>query len=136
VGVELFVDTSAWYPLAVRRDSAHVAVARALQKHIARGARAVTTNLVVAETHALLLRRTTRAVALAFVRHVGVPPNVVVHSTPELEARGIADWLERYEDQDFSLADAVTFAVMTERGLSDALTLDGHFATAGFRVVP
>jgi uncharacterized protein len=133
---EIFVDTSAWYPLAVRRDPAHDAVAGALRERIRRAARVITTNLVVAETHALLLRRTTRAAALAFIRHVGQPPNLVVHSTPELEAQGVADWLERYDDEDFSFADAVSFAVMTERGITDALTLDGHFGGAGFRVLP
>jgi predicted nucleic acid-binding protein len=48
----------------------------------------------------------------------------------------VAEWLERYDDQDFSFADAVSFAVMTERGITDALTLDRHFQGAGFRVLP
>ncbi len=37
------------------------------------------------------------------------------------------------EDQDFSLADAVSFAVMSERRISKALTLDHHFSVAGSR---
>ena len=41
-------------------------------------------------------------------------------------------WLARYDDQGFSFADAVSFAVMTERGIRDALTLDHHFVVAGF----
>lgn len=136
MAAEIFVDTSAWYPLAVRRDPAHGAVAAELRERIRRGARVVTTNLLVAETHALLLRRTTRAAALAFLRQVGRPPNLLVYSTPELEAEAVADWLERYDDQDFSFTDAVSFAVMAERGITDALTLDGHFTAAGFRVLP
>jgi predicted nucleic acid-binding protein len=136
VAAEIFVDTSAWYPLAVSNDRAHAVVARALREHIREGARVVTTNLVVAETHALLLRRTTRAAALSFVRHVGEPPNVVVYATPELEAHAVSDWLESYDDQDFSFADAVSFAVMTERGMTDALTLDHHFRAARFRALP
>lgn len=99
-------------------------------------ARVVTTNLVVAETHALLLRRTTHASALAFLHHVGRPPNVVVYSTPELDAQAVADWLERYDDQAFSFTDGVSFAVMTERGIADALALDRHFASTGFRMLP
>lgn len=97
--------------------------------------RVVTTNLVIAETHALLLRRTTRDTALAFVQRARESPNLVVSSTTELEAAAVADWLERYSDQDFSFTDAVSFAVMAGRGIRDALTLDRHFATAGFRVV-
>ncbi len=136
MAAELFVDTSAWYPLAVGRDPAHDAIASILRERVRRGVRLVTTNLVVAETHALLLRRTTRAAALAFVSRVGRPPNLVVYNTPGLDAQAVTDWLERYDDQDFSLADAVSFAVMTERGIPDALALDRHFGAAGFRALP
>jgi predicted nucleic acid-binding protein len=59
----------------------------------------------------------------------------VVHSTAEVEAKAIRAWLERYCDQDFSFTDAVSFAVMTERRIDEALTLDHHFEVAGFRAV-
>ena len=57
---------------------------------------------------------------------------MVVLSTAEFEAAAEANWLTRYDDQDLSLTDAVSLAVMTERGITEALTLDRHFATAGF----
>jgi hypothetical protein len=38
-------------------------------------------------------------------------------------------------DKSWSLTDCISFAVMTERGLSDALTADRHFEQAGFRAV-
>jgi predicted nucleic acid-binding protein len=133
---EIFVDTSAWYPLAVRRDPAHGRLVKALRTRIHEGAAVITTNLIVAETHALLVRRTNRDTALAFVRHVDQAGIVVVRSTAELEAVAAADWLERYLDQQFSFTDAVSFAVMTERAITDALTLDRHFAVAGFRMQP
>jgi predicted nucleic acid-binding protein len=136
VAAELFVDTSAWYPLAVRRDPAHGKVASVLRERIRHGARVVTTNLIVAETHALLLRRTTRAAALAFVHYVGQPPNLIVYGTLALDVQAVADWLGPYDDQDFSFADAVSFAVMVERGITDALALDRHFVSAGFRALP
>ena len=93
----------------------------------------MTTNLVVAETHALLLRRVGGPTALTFVRTVYESPNVVVHSTRDLEAAAERNWLARFADQDFSLTDAVSFAVMTERRIREALTLDAHFAVAGFQ---
>ena len=133
---ELFVDTSAWFPLADPEDPAHGVVARALRAAVRRGRRIVTTNLVVAETHALLVRRIHRAAGLAFLREIGRDPQIVVTSTPEHAARAQRDWLERYDDQDFSLTDAVSFAVMTERDTPEALALDHHFRTAGFVTVP
>lgn len=133
---ELFVDTSAWYPAVVASHADHLTVAEALHDALAAGARLVTTNLVVMETHALLLHRANRGVALTFARTAYEPPTVVVTSSLELERSAITDWLSRYADQDFSLADGVSFAVMKSRGISQALTLDAHFGIAGFELVP
>ena len=136
MAAELFVDTSAWFPLAVPADADHQTLRDALRARVGAGARVVTTNLVVAETHAMLLRRAGRRTALAFVRAVRQPPNAVVTSTPEVEERAVVDWLDRYDDQDFSFTDAVSFAVMAERGITEALALDRHFQAAGFVTLP
>jgi uncharacterized protein len=136
VAAELFVDTSAWYVLALSTAPQHRSVSDALRHRIQRGARIVTTNLIVAETHALLLRRTSRKVALAFVREVSRSPNVVVESSAEYEELAVTEWLEKFDDQSFSFTDAVSFAVMSDRGVRDALALDHHFSVAGFVVVP
>ncbi len=133
---ELFVDPSAWYPIAVPNHPDHGGLAAALQNRVRGGVRIVTTNLVVAETHALLLTRTRRELALAFLRAVRQRPNEVVTATADIENRAITHWLERYNDQLFSFADAVSFEVMSERGVREALTLDDHFGAAGFVVVP
>lgn len=136
MAAEVFVDTSAWYPAAVRTHPDHERVANALRARVTRGDRIVTTNLVVAETHVLLLRRVSCTVALTFVRTVDQAPNLVARSTPELESKAVAEWLEPYGDQDFSFTDAVSFAVMTERNIDEALTLDAHFRAAGFLAAP
>lgn len=137
MGAELFVDTSAWYAAADRGDRDHARMASAFRLAVRSGRRLVTTNLVVAETHVLLLRRLGRDEALAFVRAAGSPPNLVVESSQELERAAVGKWLEGFADQDFSYADAVSFAVMASRGIREALTLDHHFSAAGFiGVVP
>lgn len=133
---ELFIDTSAWYPLVVRTHPDHQAVASSLREQVAAGVRVVTTNLVVSETHALLMRRASRAVALGFVQRVRQPPNLVVASSESLEREAIEQWLATFSDQAFSLCDAVSFAVMSRRGIAEALTLDRHFASAGFEMRP
>ncbi len=136
MAAELFVDTSAWFALADHRTVGREDVERAFRDRLARGVRIVTTNLIVAETHALLLRRMSQRAALTFVTDVVSPPTVVVMSTAALEARARLDWLARCADQPFSFTDAVSFAVMRERQTSEALTLDHHFAIAGFTMVP
>jgi len=136
VAVELFVDTSAWYVLALSSAPQHRTVSETLRHRIQRGARIVTTNLIVAETHALLLRRTSRKVALTFVREVRRAPNIVITSSAEYEESAVTEWLEKFDDQFFSFTDAVSFAVMSDRGVREALALDHHFAVAGFVVIP
>jgi predicted nucleic acid-binding protein len=133
---ELFVDASAWYPLAVTSHPDHAVLREALRGRVGSGAQIVTTNLVVAEAHALLVRRVGIQAGLAFLRQIRQPPIVVVEHTIELESRAVAGWLDRFSDQRFSLADAVSFVTMAERGIREALTLDRHFATAGFVMVP
>jgi len=133
---ELFIDTSAWYPLVVTSHPDHAAVAAALRQQVSAGVRVVTTNLVIAETQALLMRRVGRAVALEFAQRVRQPPNLVIASSEALERDAMVQWLARFEDQAFSLCDAVSFAVMSERHITEALTLDRHFAVAGFVMRP
>lgn len=60
-------------------------------------------------------------------------PNVtIVQDEPSLLDRGI-DLYRRRPDKAWSLTDCISFVVMEERGLKDALTADRHFEQAGFR---
>ena len=63
-----------------------------LEARVRGGAILVTTNLVLAESHALLMRRIDRRVARAFLAGARAAPNVVVHSTAELEAEAESRW--------------------------------------------
>ncbi len=133
---ELFVDTSAWYALADRAHRDHDLLAGTLRERLRQGARIVTTNVVVAETHALLLRRAGHRAALAFLKAVRQAPNQIETITPERETDAISRWIERFSDQPFSLADAGSFVVMSELRIREALTLDHHFTVAGFVALP
>ena len=44
--------------------------------------------------------------------------------------------LARYDDQEFSLTDALSFAVMERLGIREVFSLDHHFAQFGWLVVP
>ena len=133
---ELFVDTSAWYAIVTGEGVRSVATQKALEARVTAGARVVTTSLVLAESHALLTKRKGRGIALRFLQGVVAAPGVVVTISSDHQAMAIRDWLVRYDDHEFSLADAVSFAVMKERGIREALALDHHFAVAGFVTVP
>lgn len=42
-------------------------------------------------------------------------------------------FFRRHHDKAWSLTDCISFIVMRDRGLTEALTADGHFRQAGFR---
>ena len=44
--------------------------------------------------------------------------------------------LESYHDKAWSLVDATRFAIMRQRGITEAFTTDHHFVQAGFILVP
>lgn len=136
-GFSIFVDSGGWIAVNDPRDKQHKTAGDFYrEKAIGSYVELVTTNLVVAETHAALLRAGGREKGLKFLSLMYSSSRVrVIHSTPELEetAAGI---LVKYRDQDFSLCDAVSFAAMKEMGIRDAFAFDRHFETAGFRRLP
>jgi predicted nucleic acid-binding protein len=46
------------------------------------------------------------------------------------------DYFVRHADKKYSLTDCISFVVMEERGVPQALTFDRRFEQAGFRCVP
>lgn len=125
-----FIDTSAFYALADARDDNHNA-ARAIQDLLTTERwRLLTTNFVLAETHALTLSRLGRNVAAQVLRQIDLSPTMVVRATQadEQEARAI---LSTYDDKNFSLADAISFAIMKRMDINVAFTFDHNFTQYG-----
>ena len=60
----------------------------------------------------------------------------VVFVDRNVERSAVDGWLRRFRDTPLSLADAVSFVVMRDRRIRQALTLDEHFELAGFEAVP
>ena len=58
----------------------------------------------------------------------------VVRLTPALFDRAFALYSSR-QDKDWGLSDCVSFIVMRDEGVTDALTFDQHFVQAGFRAL-
>ena len=79
-----------------------------------------------------LARSTQRSVftrVISSFRAVAV--NVIVAPSDELFQEGIKLYDER-RDKQWSLTDCISFVVMKQRGINDALTGDHHFEQAGF----
>ncbi len=57
-----------------------------------------------------------------------------MHLTPELFQQAF-ELYQTYHDKEWGLIDCVSFVVMKNRGIRQALTFDRHFAQAGFHVL-
>ena len=76
-----------------------------------------------------------RATAVAFLQAVRADPLFdIVGYVPAVYQAGFGLFATR-PDKAWSLTDCISFAVMTQRGLSEVLTADRHFKQAGFRIV-
>ena len=62
------------------------------------------------------------------------PRVVIVPPSPEMFEKGL-DYFARRHDKAWSLTDCISFLVMTEHGITDALTADHHFEQAGFKAL-
>jgi hypothetical protein len=58
----------------------------------------------------------------------------IIESAPLLFSNSIDLYTQR-PDKAWSLTDCLSFVVMKQRGITDALTADHHFEQAGFRAV-
>lgn len=85
------------------------------------------TNYLEAETHALLLRKLGRQMAREWLLAGGLP---VLRVLPG-EEQGAREILARYSDKDWSLCDAISFAVMEARSVRTAFSFDHHFVQYG-----
>ncbi len=134
----LLLDTSAWFAAMSPREQHHRRADRYYRDSLAEGKLAlVTTNLVVAEMHALITRGQGAAAGLGFLERLQEDArHEVVWVTRDLERQAIDRWLRPFVDHRFSLTDAASFEIMRQRGMRTAFTLDRHFAVAGFDVVP
>jgi len=128
----VFVDTFALIAWLNHRDNAHALVAAYLDGFTGR---LVTTEWVLLELADALSAPEARSTAVAFLKAVREDPLFdVVGYLPAVYQAGF-DLFAARADKAWSLTDCISFGVMKERGLLEALTADHHFEQAGFRAV-
>ncbi len=126
----VLVDTGAWYALADTSDRHHEE-ARGFYTQTAGTTPLLTTDLIIAETCALLHAHLGRPAALAFwgaLREARIP--VLAPDPVDLEAA----WriAHAFPDQSFSFVDCATFALMERLGITHAFAFDAHFLVYRF----
>ena len=82
-----------------------------------------------------LVRHNHRALFLQWVERVRTDQSIsYIAASEDWLARGLALFARR-PDKESSLIDCISFEIMKQRRLSEALTADHHFVQAGFRAL-
>jgi uncharacterized protein len=137
VSSSIFVDTSGWLAAINSRDSYYHDVVKTYDDLVARKTSFVTSNLVVAEMHALTVRERGASDGCTLLDAIYADPLYrVVSVDRDLESDATDRWLRRFTKSKFSLTDAVSFEIMRRERITEALALDHHFEVAGYRLLP
>ena len=127
-----FGDTFLFIALLSPRDSFHqraVEVSRDWQGQI------ITTRWVLAEVGNALCGVTARQSFVTFLEGLAQQEQIVVlPDSDSLFEQGLQLFSGR-PDKEWSLTDCISFVVMQDEGLAEALTGDAHFEQAGFKAL-
>jgi predicted nucleic acid-binding protein len=129
----VFLDTGGWIALLNASDSLHAAATTAWQQIVRERRPILTTDYIVAETGNGLARTAARH---RFPRAVDLlrrsPLVTVVDVDEPLLSRGLMLYASRHDKQ-WGLVDCVSFVVMQDRQITNALASDRHYEQAGVR---
>jgi predicted nucleic acid-binding protein len=127
-----FADTYYYLALLNPRDAAH---SRAVTASQGLSGRLITTHWVLTEVADAFAAPDDRDKFLALLTALQVDPSVlVVPADQPLFDRGV-DFYRRRPDKDWPLTDCLSFVVMQDNRIQDALTGDLHFKQAGFNTL-
>jgi len=128
----VFADSLYFFALVNPNDEAH---RRAVELSVSLDVPVVTTTWVLTELADGLSRSSFRKTFSLIVDKFRTDPlNIIVSASDALFDAGCHLYNAR-SDKQWSLTDCISFVVMRERGLTDALTGDHHFEQAGFKVL-
>ncbi len=127
-----FADTFYFLALLNPNDAAHEEARRFAAEL---GSGLLTTDWVVIEIADAFSAPALRGAFLTLWREIRDHPAIeIIPADRALLLRGL-DLYARRPDKGWSLTDCISFVVMTDRGLTEALTGDHHFEQAGFRAL-
>ena len=135
MATELFLDASYAIALSSATDRHHEKAVELASQVESDNPGLITTRAVILEIGNALSRLRYRAASLTLLDAIENDPGVqIVALSEDLYSRGL-ELYRRHQDKEWGLTDCISFTVMRERSLTDALTADDHFRQAGFRVL-
>ncbi len=129
---KIFVDTLFLVALINRRDQYHQQ-ARELADRF-NGYPLLTTDAILLEFGNALARNYKNEAADLIEYFLSAEEAEIFRLTPELFDKAF-DLYKSYQDQSWGLVDCISFVVMREANVTQALTCDRHFIQAGFQTL-
>lgn len=125
----MLLDTSGLLCLHFSAEPLHTQACVTYQKATIR----LTHNYIIAEYVALAnARRFPRTFVLNFVVDLLGNPDIETVWVDESIHQAAVELLTLRQDKTYSLCDAVSFVLLRQRGMTEALTTDRHFEQEGF----
>ena len=128
---EVLLDTSGFFALMDARDPVHLKARDWLGSQRGR-TRPVTTEWIIGETCTLLVARKHAHLVARFLDYLERSTALLVINPDEGLLVSAKQSMRRQAEQGYSFVDCLSFCVMKERRISQALTADEHFRKAGF----
>lgn len=129
-----FLDTSAILALFDADDPRHPAVDSAWQELVLSDEPLISSNYILVETLALVQRRLGMDAVQSVYRDI-IPLLEIEWLDEEVHQKAMTAFLQASRRR-LSFVDCSSFEVMRKRGITRALTVDGHFKEHGFEQIP
>jgi len=132
---DLFLDTAYAIALSSPNDLFHHRAIQLADQIEAEGTHLITTRAILLEIGNALSKQHHREAAVRLLDALEADPSIeIIPLSEQLYGRALQLYRERL-DKEWGLTDCVSFVVMQDRGIAEALTTDEHFQQAGFRVL-
>ena len=132
---EVFLDAAYVIALSSPKDQYHYRAKLIAERLEVESTRIITTRAVILEIGNALSKQKYRRAAVELLDSLEEDPNVmIIPLTENLYRRSFKMFRER-GDKEWGITDCISFVVMKDRNLADALTTDDHFKQAGFRTL-
>jgi hypothetical protein len=132
VSDRIFVDTLFIVALINQRDEYHAKASELADLYEKQPL--LTTDVVLLEIGNALARNFKQQAVEVIDDLLGSSEVEIIRLTPPLFDRAYALY-KQYQDKEWGLLDCVSFVVMRDAGIADALTFDQHFVQAGFQAL-
>jgi len=129
---KVFLDTAFAIALSVESDEHHNRAVELSEQLEIEQTQLITTVAILLEIGNALSKRRYRQAAIELLNALEQDPQVEIVSISDELFRQSFEMFSNRPDKDWRLIDCLSFIVMQERDLTEALTTDEHFEQAGF----